>query len=102
MGSIQNFIMKRIGYVQGLKIGTQADTTKWWIFAMGTGIPVITGALGIIPKFFHNLNGETRDRMYRELFARREAMRNAIEQAKDADEVAKIAKAQMNKEYINE
>ena len=102
MGSIQNFIMKRIGYVQGLKIGTQADTTKWWIFAMGTGIPVITGALGVIPKFFHDLNGETRDRMYRELFARREAMRNAIEQAKDADEVAKIAKAQMNKEYISE
>ena len=102
MGSIQNFIMKRIGYVQGLEIGTQADSTKWWIFAMGTGIPVITGALGIIPKFFHNLNGEKRDQMYRELFARREAMRNAIEQAKDADEVARIAKAQMNKEYVQD
>ena len=101
MGSIQNFIMKRIGYVQGLAIGTQADSTKWWIFAMGTGIPVITGALGIIPKFFHNLNGEKRERMYRELFARREAMRNAVEQAKDQDEVAKIAKAQINKEYHN-
>lgn len=69
---------------------------------MGTGIPVITGALGIIPKFFHNLNGEKRDQMYRELFARREAMRNAIEQAKDADEVARIAKAQMNKEYVQD
>lgn len=102
MGSIQNFIMKRIGYVQGLSIGTQADSTKWWIFAMGTGIPVITGALGIIPKFFHNLNGETRDRMYRELFARREAMRNAVESAKDAEELAKIAKAQMNAEYVQE
>lgn len=99
MTSIQNFIMKRIGYVQGLSIGTQADSTKWWIFAMGTGIPVITGALGIIPKFFHNLNGEKRDKMYQELFARREAMRNAIESAKDSDEVERIAKAQMNKEY---
>ena len=99
MGSIQNFIMKRIGYVQGLSIGTQADSTKWWIFAMGTGIPVITGALGIIPKFFHNLNGEKRDKMYQELFARREAMRNAIESAKDSAEVEKIAKAQINKEY---
>ena len=102
MGSIQNFIMKRIGYVQGLTIGTQADSTKWWIFAMGTGVPVITGALGIIPKFFHNLNGETRDKMYQELFARREAMRNAIEAAKDAEEVERIAKAQMNKDYIQE
>lgn len=102
MGSIQNFIMKRIGYVQGLDIGTQADSTKWWIFAMGTGIPVITGALGIVPKFFHNLNGEMRDRMYQELFARREAMQNAIENAKDSDEIEKIAKAQINAEYIHE
>lgn len=102
MGSIQNFIMKRIGYVQGLDIGTQADSTKWWIFAMGTGVPVITGALGIIPKFFHNLNGETRDRMYRELFARREAMRIAVEEAKNADDLERIAKAQINAEYVNE
>lgn len=101
MRSIQNFIMKRIGYVQGLKIGTQADTTKWWIFAMGTGIPVITGALGIIPKFFHNLNGEKRDRMYQELFARREAMRNAVEAAKDDEELAAIAKAQINADYTD-
>ncbi|MBQ9850786.1 MAG: MFS transporter [Clostridia bacterium] len=101
MRSIQNFIMKRIGYVQGLKIGTQADTTKWWIFAMSTGVPIITGALGIIPKFFHNLNGEKRDRMYQELFARREAMRNAVEAAKDADELAEIAKAQINADYVN-
>ena len=67
---------------------------------MGTGIPVITGALGIIPKFFHNLNGERRDRMYRELFARREAMQNAVENAKDVEEVAKIAKAQINADYV--
>lgn len=102
MGSIQNFIMKRIGYIQGLDIGTQSDSTKWWIFAMGTGVPVITGALGIVPKFFHNLNGERRDRMYQELFARREAMQNAVENAKDFEEVAKIAKAQINADYIQE
>ena len=67
---------------------------------MGTGVPVITGALGVIPKFFYNLNGEERDRMYRELFARREAMRNAVNNAKDEQEVALIAKAQMRGEYI--
>jgi Na+/melibiose symporter-like transporter len=102
MGSIQNFIMKRIGYVQGLSIGTQSDSTKWWIFAMGTGIPVITGALGIVPKFFHNLSGEKRDRMYRELYARREATRNAINSAKSIEEMEKIAKAQMNADYVSE
>lgn len=100
MSSIQNLIMAEIGYIQGLSIGTQADSTKWWIFAMGTGVPVITGALGVIPKFFYNLNGEERDRMYRELFARREAMRNAVNNAKDEQEVALIAKAQMRGEYI--
>ncbi|MBR3754682.1 MAG: MFS transporter [Clostridia bacterium] len=102
MGSIQNFIMKRIGYVQGLTIGTQADSTKWWIFAMGTGIPVITGALGVIPKFFHDLNGEKRDRMYRELYARREATQNAVANAKSSEEVKNIARAQINAEYIQE
>ena len=69
---------------------------------MGTGIPIITGALGIIPKFFHNLNGERRDRMYQELFARREAMQNAVEKAKDSEEVARIAKAQINADYVQE
>ncbi len=102
MGSIQNFIMKRIGYVQGLTIGTQADSTKWWIFAMCTGIPVITGALGIIPKFFHDLNGDKRDRMYKELFARREAMQKAVDLAKDASDIEKIAKAQMEANYVQE
>ncbi len=102
MGSIQNVIMGRIGYIQGKAIGTQADSTKWWIFAMGTGVPVITGALGVIPKFFYDLNGEKRDRMYRELFARREAMQNAVTNAKDADEVALLAKAQISGEYKSE
>lgn len=102
MSSIQNFIMKRIGYIQGLSIGTQSDRTKWWIFAMCTGIPIITGALGIVPKFFHNLNGKERDRMYQELFARREAMQNAIKNAKDSEEVERIAKAQMNADYVQE
>ncbi len=102
MTSVQNFLMKRIGYVQGLTIGTQADSTKWWIFAMGTGIPIITGALGIIPKFFHNLNGEKRDRMYQELFARREAVQNAVSSAQSEDEMAAIARAQFNADYSEE
>lgn len=101
MSSIQNIIMAQIGYIQGLQIGTQTDSTKWWIFAMGTGIPVITGALGIIPKFFYNLNGERRNRMYRELFARREAMQNAVRNAKDAEELKRVAKAQISANYVD-
>ena len=94
--------MKEIGYIQGLDIGTQEDRTKWWLFAMGTGIPIITGMLGIIPKFFYNINSEKREQMYRELFARREAMRRAVESAKDSDEVNRLAKAQIEKDYVNE
>jgi Na+/melibiose symporter-like transporter len=100
MGSIQNIIMEKIGYVQGLTIGTQADSTKWWIFAMGTGIPIITGALGVVPMFFYDLNGEKRNRMYQELGARREAVRNAVENAKDSSEVEKLAKAQLQGDYV--
>ena len=40
--------------------------------------------------------------MYRELFARREAMRRAVESAKDSDEVNRLAKAQIEKDYVNE
>jgi hypothetical protein len=40
--------------------------------------------------------------MYRELFARREAMQKAVSLAKDADEVAMLAKAQINGDYVQE
>ena len=72
MGSIKNLILQQIGYIQGLKIGTQADRTKWWLFAMSTGIPVITGALAVIPKFLYPLTAKKRDLMYAELSVRRQ------------------------------
>ena len=87
MSSVRSLILKKIGYVQGIKIGTQSDKTKFWLFALCSAVPTISGALGIIPKFFHNLGGEKRDRMYRELFARREATRNAINSAKSIEEM---------------
>ncbi len=102
MGSLNNLIMNQIGYVQGLTIGTQSDRTKWWIFAMGTGVPIITGALGVLPKFFYPLTGEKRDRMYEELFARREAVQNAVKNATSQEELDAIAKSQMNGEYSSQ
>ena len=71
MGSINAIVMKKIGYQQGLEIGTQTTKTKWWIFALGTGIPIITSSLGIIPKFFYPINNKVRDTMYADLQARR-------------------------------
>ncbi len=93
MGSINSIVMKRIGYVQGKEIGTQTDFTKWWIFALGTGIPIISSSLGIIPKFFYPLSAEKRNQMYNELYERRnhkaEMMQNAT-----AEQIAEIVSAE--------
>lgn len=74
MSSVRNIIMKEIGYVQGLKIGTQESKTKFWLFALASVVPTITGALGIIPKFLWPLSKEKRNKMYSDLASRRKAM----------------------------
>ena len=71
MTSVKSFILAKIGYVQGMKIGTQSDTAKWWLFALGTGIQIITSAFGILPKFFYPIDKDVRTKMYDELSARR-------------------------------
>ena len=69
--SIQSMMLSKIGYIQGKAIGTQSDSTKWWLFAMCTGIPQITGILAVIPKFLYPLSKEKRELMYNELLERR-------------------------------
>ena len=94
MGSVNSIVMKKVGYVQGLKVGTQSDKTKWWIFALGTGIPIITSSLGIIPKLFYPLSAEKRDLMYSELRERRSKVAAKMNTATTAEEVAEIAESQ--------
>ena len=76
MNSVRNIILKKIGYVQGIKIGTQSDRTKFWLFALCSVVPTISGALGIIPKFLWPLTKEKRARMYHELAERRSVLVN--------------------------
>ncbi|MBE6790861.1 MAG: hypothetical protein E7535_06710 [Ruminococcaceae bacterium] len=97
MGSINSLILKGIGYVQGATVGTQADRTKWWIFALGTGIPRITGALGIIPKLFYPISAENRDQMYAELRERRSKVAERMKSATTAEEIDEIADSQFIK-----
>ena len=52
-------------------IGTQSDKTKWWLFALCTGVPQLTGILAVIPKFLYPLSGNLRNQMYSELMQRR-------------------------------
>lgn len=78
MTSLKSFILAKIGYVQGVKIGTQSDSAKWWLFALGTGIPIITSAFGILPKFLYPINRNLRERMYDELSVRRKLVASEI------------------------
>jgi Na+/melibiose symporter-like transporter len=99
MGSVNAIVMKKIGYQQGLEIGTQTTKTKWWIFALGTGIPIITSSLGIIPKFFYPLNAEIRNKMYTELQERRDKMAKIMQEG--SEEEAKLAaKAEIQGEFV--
>ena len=73
-GTIKAFILSRIGYKEGAGYGNQSAHTEYMLFAMCTIIPVATTVLGLIPKFFYPIDSETRDRMYRELAERRQAI----------------------------
>ena len=83
VGSVTDLIMKKIGYVQGLAIGSQNDKTKFWEFALCTGVPTITGALGIIPKFLWPLSKQKCEMMHAELAMHRQ-------QAVDENSVAPV------------
>lgn len=74
MSTVRSLIMKKIGYVQGIKIGTQTKKTKFWLFAMSSAVPLITGALGILPKMLWPISQKKRAQMYDELSERRNRM----------------------------
>ena len=74
MGTINNFVMKKVGYVQGLKIGTQSEKTKFWLFALSTVVPFLTSILGIVPKMLWPIDKKRRAQMYYELSERRNKM----------------------------
>ncbi len=99
MGSVNAIVMKHIGYKQGLEIGSQDTRTKWWIFALGTGIPIITSSLGIIPKFFYPLDAEMRNRMYTELQERRDRMAKIMQEGSE-EETKLAAEAEINGDFV--
>ena len=74
MSTVRNLLFKKIGYVQGLKIGTQDASTKFWLFALCTVVPLVTGSLGIVPKQLWPISQKKRERMYAELAERRNKM----------------------------
>ena len=87
--------MNKIGYIQGKEIGTQTDKTKWWIFALGTGIPIISSCLGIVPKLFYTLSADKRERMYSDLQKQRTELAEFMKTA-TPEEIQDMAERQLN------
>ena len=65
INSLAPFIMKLTGYVPNAP--TQTDRAKYALFAMAFGATAFMGLIGMIPKLFYNLTGETRAQMHEEL-----------------------------------
>ncbi len=86
LGSVTSLIMKKIGYVQGLEIGTQNDRTKFWEFALCTIVPTVTGILRIVPKFLWPISRQKREWMYSELQEKRQqSVMGYVEDFKNMD-----------------
>lgn len=83
MNSVRLLVMKKIGYVQGLKIGTQSERTKFWLFALCTVVPFVTSILGIVPKLLWPLSKTTEAQMYLELAQMRNKRINAYVEGVD-------------------
>ena len=69
--ALKNIILHRLGYDENAEPGFQSDRVSYMIFALFSVIPSSLSLIGMIPKFFYDLNGEKRDRMYAELHERR-------------------------------
>ena len=90
-------LKKFVGYDQGAytKGEEQPDYVKFYLFAMFTIIPTITGSLGIIPMLFYDLNGKKKERMYAELLQRRKEASLAASDG-DLDAVIEMEKKLKN------
>ena len=72
----------------------QPDYVKFYLFAMFTVVPAVTGALGIFPMLFYDLHGEKKERMYAELLQRRKDA-SAVASTGDNEALAAMAEEQM-------
>ncbi len=80
--TIKSFILSKIGYVEGAGYGNQTERTEYLLFMMCTLLPTVTSVFGLIPKFFYDLSGEKKERMYRELAQRRQSI---VDKANEID-----------------
>ncbi len=83
-GVLSTALLQAIGYRQGLKPGQQTARTEYLLFMTTTLVPALGGLLGMIPKFFYNIDDKTRKRMYAELAERRSATAQTLTNEADS------------------
>ncbi len=81
--TVQPLLLGWFGYNVNATHGNQTPKARHALFWMCTFLPVVTGMLSIIPKFFYDLSGEKRDRMYMELRERRKAIAAEVKEFND-------------------
>lgn len=93
---ISTGLKKAIQYDQGAYMSgrEQTDSVKFYLFAMFTIVPALTGSLGIIPMLFYDLEGKKKEVMYAELLVRRAELQKVADSG-DTDALAQKAKEQM-------
>ena len=74
-GVVTTALKKMVNYDQDAYTSgkEQPDYVKFYLFAMFTIIPFLTGSFGIIPMLFYDLHGKKKEMMYAELLERRKA-----------------------------
>ncbi len=95
---VRTWLKKAINYDQNAYVSgqEQSNSVKFWLFAMFTIIPALTGIFGIFPMLFYDLEGKKKERMYAELLARRTALQKAADSG-DTEALAKAHEEQMEK-----
>lgn len=82
-GAIQPLLFKQFGYDPTASVGHQTQRARHALFWMCTLLPVVTGILSVVPQLFYDLQGEKKDRMYRELYERRKLMQETVDNANE-------------------
>ena len=80
-GLISTALKKLVKYDQSAYVAgrEQTDSVKFYMFAMFTIVPAITGAFGVIPMLFYDLDGKKKEIMYAELLERRARLQKAAD-----------------------
>ncbi len=83
INSFATSIMKHTGYSLNAGFGNQSDDAKYALFVMSVIMPAAGGLLSSIPKFFYDLSGEKKTRMYEELSVQRAIKSKEYKDAQD-------------------